>query len=89
MDDMNWLAVAPEIVLLVADGLGGLPFSPGGKTELETALTPHLDACARANAQELVSAPLGGRRPEPAAHRRERVGQPAAAQASGHCCRQG
>ena len=38
---------ATKIVMLVADGLGGLPFSPGGKTELETALTPHLDACAR------------------------------------------
>jgi 2,3-bisphosphoglycerate-independent phosphoglycerate mutase len=36
-----------KIVLLVADGLGGLPLEPGGKTELETARTPHLDACAR------------------------------------------
>jgi 2,3-bisphosphoglycerate-independent phosphoglycerate mutase len=36
-----------KIVLLVADGLGGLPIEPGGKTELETARTPHLDACAR------------------------------------------
>ncbi|MER3415666.1 MAG: phosphoglycerate mutase [Gemmataceae bacterium] len=36
-----------KIVLLVADGLGGLPLEPGGKTELETAHTPHLDACAR------------------------------------------
>jgi 2,3-bisphosphoglycerate-independent phosphoglycerate mutase len=36
-----------KIVLLVADGLGGLPLEPGGKTELETAHTPNLDACAR------------------------------------------
>ncbi|MFM7098127.1 MAG: 2,3-bisphosphoglycerate-independent phosphoglycerate mutase [Gemmataceae bacterium] len=36
-----------KIVLLVADGLGGLPMSPGGKTELESASTPHLDALAR------------------------------------------
>lgn len=35
-----------KIVLLVADGLGGLPLYPGGKTELETALTPSLDALA-------------------------------------------
>src|SRR5947209_17934896 len=36
-----------KIVLLVADGLGGLPMKPGGQTELETASTPNLDACAR------------------------------------------
>jgi 2,3-bisphosphoglycerate-independent phosphoglycerate mutase len=35
-----------KIVLVVADGLGGLPSSPGGRTELETAKTPHLDALA-------------------------------------------
>jgi 2,3-bisphosphoglycerate-independent phosphoglycerate mutase len=38
---------ASKIVLLVADGLGGLPLEPGGKTELESARTPNLDACAR------------------------------------------
>lgn len=36
-----------KIVLLVADGLGGLPLQPGGMTELETARTPNLDALAR------------------------------------------
>jgi len=36
-----------KIVLLVADGLGGLPMEPGGKTELETARTPNLDAMVR------------------------------------------
>ena len=35
-----------KIVMLVADGLGGLPIEPGGKTELETARTPHLDRLA-------------------------------------------
>src|SRR5437660_12358307 len=36
-----------KIVLLVADGLGGLPLEAGGKTELEVARTPNLDACAK------------------------------------------
>src|SRR5438874_2500499 len=36
-----------KIVLLVADGLGGLPMEANGKTELESARTPYLDACAR------------------------------------------
>ncbi|TWT41614.1 2,3-bisphosphoglycerate-independent phosphoglycerate mutase [Botrimarina hoheduenensis] len=35
-----------KIVMYVADGLGGLPQQPGGKTELETAKTPHLDRLA-------------------------------------------
>ncbi len=36
-----------KIVLLVADGLGGLPMEPGGPTELETANTPNLDELAK------------------------------------------
>src|SRR5687767_12357161 len=40
-----------KIVMLVADGLGGLPMSPSGKTELETAKTPHLDALAKIGVQ--------------------------------------
>ena len=36
-----------KIVMLVADGLGGLPQKPGGLTELETAKTPNLDALAK------------------------------------------
>jgi len=36
-----------KIVMLVADGLGGLPLEPGGKTELEAANTPNLDKLAR------------------------------------------
>jgi len=39
---------SPEkIVMLVLDGLGGLPDPRTGKTELETARIPHLDAIAK------------------------------------------
>jgi 2,3-bisphosphoglycerate-independent phosphoglycerate mutase len=40
-----------KIVMLVADGLGGLPMQPGGLTELETAKTPNLDALAARGVQ--------------------------------------
>lgn len=42
-----------KIVMLVADGLGGLPMEPGGKTELETAKTPNLSALAKRGVQGL------------------------------------
>src|SRR5512136_736086 len=35
-----------KIAMIIIDGLGGLPLEPGGKTELETAVTPNLDALA-------------------------------------------
>jgi len=47
-----------KIVMLIMDGLGGLPREPGGKTELETALTPNLDALAEQSALGL-SSPAG------------------------------
>jgi len=47
-----------RIVMLVMDGLGGLPLEPGGKTELETARTPNLDALAALSALGL-SVPVG------------------------------
>lgn len=40
-----------KIVMFVADGLGGLPLSADGKTELETANTPNLDALAQRGVQ--------------------------------------
>ncbi len=40
-----------KIVMLVADGLGGLPLSPGGKTELESAHKPNLDTLAKIGVQ--------------------------------------
>ena len=50
LEDIRELRI-PEgesILLLVFDGLGGLPVEPGGPTELEAARTPHLDALAAA-----------------------------------------
>ncbi|MBU0493662.1 MAG: 2,3-bisphosphoglycerate-independent phosphoglycerate mutase [Chloroflexi bacterium] len=45
---MHELAIpgTSKMVMLILDGLGGLPMYFGGGTELETARTPHLDALA-------------------------------------------
>jgi 2,3-bisphosphoglycerate-independent phosphoglycerate mutase len=40
-----------KIVMMVADGLGGLPMETGGPTELEAAATPNLDALASRGVQ--------------------------------------
>ncbi|MEZ6065290.1 MAG: 2,3-bisphosphoglycerate-independent phosphoglycerate mutase [Planctomycetaceae bacterium] len=49
-----------KIVLFVADGLGGLPREPGGKTELESANTPNLDALAARGSLGLSTPVLPG-----------------------------
>src|SRR5512135_1676498 len=43
-----------KVVMIVMDGLGGLAREPGGKTELETACTPNLDALAEQSALGLT-----------------------------------
>ncbi len=49
-----------KIVLLVMDGLGGLPETAGGKTELETAATPNLDKLAETSVCGLTNPILEG-----------------------------
>ena len=43
-----------KIILVVLDGLGGLPVEPGGPTALEAARTPHLDSLAAQGVTALV-----------------------------------
>ena len=43
-----------KIILLVMDGLGGMPDPETGKTELETARTPNLDGLARGGSTGLI-----------------------------------
>jgi 2,3-bisphosphoglycerate-independent phosphoglycerate mutase len=48
LDLMKELSIKHDskIVLLIMDGVGGVPMQPGGPTELEAARTPNLDALA-------------------------------------------
>jgi len=57
--DINLLKVLivpaqTKIAMIILDGLGGLPQEPGGKTELETAYTPNLNALAAQSALGLT-----------------------------------
>lgn len=60
LETLKTLAVRADtkIVLLVLDGLGGLPREVGGPTALEAARTPHLDALAAKGVTGLVD-PVG------------------------------
>ena len=49
-----------KIIMLVADGIGGMPMKPGGKTELEAAKTPNLDALAKIGVQGMSQPILPG-----------------------------
>ncbi len=55
-----YTATPSKIVLLVADGLGGLPHPDTGKSELETAHIPNLDALAGVSACGVTTPVLPG-----------------------------
>jgi len=44
------ISAQTKVVMLILDGLGGVPLEPGGKTELEAAYTPNLDKLAALSA---------------------------------------
>ena len=55
-----YVTTSSKIVLLVVDGLGGLPHPDTGRSELETANLPNLDAMARESACGLTTPVLPG-----------------------------
>ena len=55
-----YVSNSSKIVLLVVDGLGGLPHPDTGKSELETANLPNLDAMARESACGMTTPVLPG-----------------------------
>ena len=55
-----YVSTSTKIVLLVVDGLGGLPHPDTGKSELETASIPNLDAMARESACGMTTPVLPG-----------------------------
>ncbi len=55
-----YVSTSSKIVLLVVDGLGGLPHPDTGKSELETAEIPNLDAMARESACGMTTPVLPG-----------------------------
>jgi len=65
LDVYRGLRQKPEgkIVLIVFDGVAGLPREPGGPTELEAASTPNLDALAKESMCGLLDTVLPGLTP--------------------------
>src|SRR5918996_621908 len=55
-----YITTDSKIVLLVVDGLGGLPHPDTGNSELETAHTPNLDAMTQESACGLTTPVLPG-----------------------------
>lgn len=55
-----YVSTSSKIVLLVVDGLGGLAHPDTGKSELETANTPNLDAMAQRSACGLTTPVIPG-----------------------------